>query len=122
VSARLIFTAEQGGMVRRSNFNGKEWRPALAVAGLIPPEADENGKYESAREHGMHALRHFCPAVVSGRAALSTLVREKARVSVRQAFTGCRHEVIQRFGRSTAAGFDFLARFRHCDYFLSPVL
>ncbi|NEB94943.1 tyrosine-type recombinase/integrase [Streptomyces bauhiniae] len=58
VSARLIFTAEQGGMVWRSNFNGKEWKPALAVAGLIP-SADPNGKYESAREHGMHALRHF---------------------------------------------------------------
>ncbi|MEV5954847.1 site-specific integrase [Streptomyces sp. NPDC051987] len=58
VSARLIFTAEQGGMVWRSNFNGKEWKPALAVAGLIP-EADRNGKYDSAREHGMHALRHF---------------------------------------------------------------
>ncbi|MFE2609232.1 tyrosine-type recombinase/integrase [Streptomyces mirabilis] len=57
-TVRLIFTAEQGGMVWRSNFNGKEWKPALAVAGLIP-EADENGKYESAREHGMHALRHF---------------------------------------------------------------
>ncbi|MEU6365311.1 site-specific integrase [Streptomyces sp. NPDC046931] len=58
VSARLIFTAEQGGMVWRSNFNGKEWKPALAVAGLIP-EADDRGKYDSAREHGMHALRHF---------------------------------------------------------------
>lgn len=58
VSARLVFTAEQGGMVWRSNFNGKEWKPALAAAGLIP-DADENGKYESAREHGMHALRHF---------------------------------------------------------------
>ncbi|MEU8730774.1 site-specific integrase [Streptomyces tendae] len=58
VSARLIFTAEQGGMVWRSNFNGKEWKPALAVAGLIP-EAGEGGKYEAAREHGMHALRHF---------------------------------------------------------------
>ena len=58
VSAWLIFTAEQGGMVWRSNFNGKEWKPALAAAGLIP-EADDDGKYESAREHGMHALRHF---------------------------------------------------------------
>ncbi|WP_081240862.1 tyrosine-type recombinase/integrase [Streptomyces viridosporus] len=58
VSARLIFTAEQGGMVWRSNFNGKEWKPALAAVGLIP-EADDDGKYESAREHGMHALRHF---------------------------------------------------------------
>ncbi|MCX5267517.1 site-specific integrase [Streptomyces sp. NBC_00199] len=59
VSARLLFTAEQGGMVWRSNFNGKEWKPALADAGLIRSETDENGKYESAREHGMHALRHF---------------------------------------------------------------
>ena len=59
VSFRLIFTAEQGGMVWRSNFNGKEWKPALAAAGLIPEAVDENGKYESAREHGMHALRHF---------------------------------------------------------------
>ncbi|MFD8450257.1 tyrosine-type recombinase/integrase [Streptomyces coelicoflavus] len=58
VSARLLFTAEQGGMVWRSNFNGKEWKPALAAAGLIP-DAGEDGKYESAREHGMHALRHF---------------------------------------------------------------
>lgn len=40
----------------RSNFNGKEWKPALA--GLIP-KADDDGKYESAREHGMQALRHF---------------------------------------------------------------
>lgn len=39
--------------------SSSEWKPALAVAGLIPPEADENGKYESAREHGTHALRHF---------------------------------------------------------------
>jgi hypothetical protein len=43
VSGRLIFTAEQGGMVWRSNFNGKEWKPALAAAGLIP-EADEDGQ------------------------------------------------------------------------------
>ncbi|MBQ0884215.1 site-specific integrase [Streptomyces sp. RM72] len=58
VSARLIFTAEQGGMVWRSNFNIKEWKPALAAAGLIA-DTEEGGKYESAREHGMHALRHF---------------------------------------------------------------
>ncbi|WP_033322130.1 tyrosine-type recombinase/integrase [Streptomyces yerevanensis] len=58
VSVRLIFTAEQGDMVWRSNFNRQQWKPALAVAGLIA-EADDDGKYESAREHGMHALRHF---------------------------------------------------------------
>ncbi|MFJ2816220.1 tyrosine-type recombinase/integrase [Streptomyces sp. NPDC087294] len=58
VTFRLIYTAEQGGMVWRSNFNGKEWKPALAAAGLISA-ADDDGRYESAREHGMHALRHF---------------------------------------------------------------
>ncbi|MFE7432905.1 tyrosine-type recombinase/integrase [Streptomyces tendae] len=57
VSARSLFTAEQGGMIWRRNFNGKEWKPALAAAGLIP-DAKEDGKYDSAREHGMHALRH----------------------------------------------------------------
>ncbi|MFJ8675509.1 tyrosine-type recombinase/integrase [Streptomyces sp. NPDC093589] len=58
VSARLIFTAEQGGMVWRSNFNAKDWKPALAKAGFIP-EAEEGERYVGAREHGMHALRHF---------------------------------------------------------------
>ncbi|MEU7200110.1 site-specific integrase [Streptomyces sp. NPDC045470] len=58
VSARLLFTNTAGGVVWRSNFNIQEWKPALAVAGLIP-DAGEGGKYESARAHGMHALRHF---------------------------------------------------------------
>lgn len=38
------------------------WKPALALAGLIPGSRD--GKYESAREHGMHALRHFYASVL----------------------------------------------------------
>lgn len=57
-TARLLFTNRAGGIVWRSNFNLQEWKPALAMAGLIP-KAGEDGKYESAREHGMHALRHF---------------------------------------------------------------
>ncbi len=63
VSARLLFTNTAGGIVWRSNFNIQEWKPALAVAGLIP-DASEDGKYESAREHGMHALRHFYASVL----------------------------------------------------------
>ncbi|MFF4350871.1 tyrosine-type recombinase/integrase [Streptomyces sp. NPDC001530] len=58
VSARLLFTNTASGVVWRSNFNIQEWKPALAAAGLISG-AGEDGKYESAREHGMHALRHF---------------------------------------------------------------
>jgi integrase len=63
VSARLLFTNTASGVVWRSNFNIQEWKPALAMAGLIP-DAGDDGKYESAREHGMHALRHFYASVL----------------------------------------------------------
>ncbi|MFD7527777.1 tyrosine-type recombinase/integrase [Streptomyces sp. NPDC059849] len=62
VTARLLFTNSAGGVVWRSNFNIQEWKPALALAGLIP--GPRNGKYASAREHGMHALRHFYASVL----------------------------------------------------------
>ncbi|MER6329224.1 site-specific integrase [Streptomyces sp. NPDC001034] len=63
VSARLLFTNTASGIVWRSNFNIQEWKRALAVAGLIP-DAGPDGKYDSAREHGMHALRHFYASVL----------------------------------------------------------
>ncbi|MFF9345640.1 tyrosine-type recombinase/integrase [Streptomyces sp. NPDC014734] len=63
VSARLLFTNSASGVVWRSNFNIQEWKPALAVAGLIP-DAGPDGKHGSAREHGMHALRHFYASVL----------------------------------------------------------
>ncbi|MET9806603.1 tyrosine-type recombinase/integrase [Streptomyces halstedii] len=62
VTARLLFTNTANGIVWRSNFNIQEWKPALALAGLIPGARD--GKYDSAREHGMHALRHFYASVL----------------------------------------------------------
>ncbi|MFF7341479.1 tyrosine-type recombinase/integrase [Streptomyces sp. NPDC008163] len=62
VTARLLFTNTAAGVVWRSNFNIQEWKPALAAAGLIP--GAQEGKYESAREHGMHALRHFYASVL----------------------------------------------------------
>ncbi|MFD8652879.1 tyrosine-type recombinase/integrase [Streptomyces mirabilis] len=63
VSARLLFTNTANWLVWRSNFNIQEWKPALATAGLIS-DAGEDGKYDSAREHGMHALRHFYASVL----------------------------------------------------------
>ncbi|MFZ4177824.1 tyrosine-type recombinase/integrase [Streptomyces griseoincarnatus] len=63
VSVRLLFTNTASGLVWRSNFNIQEWKPALASAGLIA-EAGEDGKHQSAREHGMHALRHFYASVL----------------------------------------------------------
>lgn len=60
---RLIFTNTADGIVWRSNFNAQEWKRALAAAGLIP--TPEPGKpYASARQHGMHALRHFYASVL----------------------------------------------------------
>ncbi|MFF7779499.1 tyrosine-type recombinase/integrase [Streptomyces tanashiensis] len=63
VTARLLFTNTASGLVWRSNFNIQEWKPALAAAGLIP-EPEKGKPYASAREHGMHALRHFYASVL----------------------------------------------------------
>lgn len=63
VTKRLIFSNVEGRHVRVSNFNSHHWKPALAAAGVIP-EAEAGERYVSAREHGMHALRHFYASVL----------------------------------------------------------
>ncbi|MFJ5834755.1 tyrosine-type recombinase/integrase [Streptomyces sp. NPDC093089] len=40
-------------------FNTDQWKPALAAAGVIPEREEGEETYAAAREHGMHALRHF---------------------------------------------------------------
>ncbi|MEV4614874.1 site-specific integrase [Kitasatospora sp. NPDC049258] len=63
VTFRLLFTNTTGGLVWKSNFNIQDWKPAIAAGGLIPaPRPGES--YASAREHGMHALRHFYASVL----------------------------------------------------------
>ncbi|GAA4656269.1 hypothetical protein GCM10023347_01810 [Streptomyces chumphonensis] len=63
VVRRLLFTNSAGWVVWRSNFNALEWKRALAAAGLIPaPEPGE--RHTSARQYGMHALRHFYASVL----------------------------------------------------------
>ncbi|MDT3400403.1 site-specific integrase, partial [Streptomyces sp. B1866] len=63
VTRRLVFTAPLGGHVWRTSLNEEAWKPALAAAGVIPiPEPGES--YAAAREHGMHALRHFYASVL----------------------------------------------------------
>ncbi|MEN8650616.1 tyrosine-type recombinase/integrase [Streptomyces sp. 21So2-11] len=58
----LVFTGPRGNHVYRSNFNISPWKPALAAAGLITKREGE--ALPSAREHGMHALRHFYASVL----------------------------------------------------------
>ncbi|MGW1517576.1 tyrosine-type recombinase/integrase [Streptomyces sp. NPDC002287] len=63
VAKSLFFSGEAGDFVRVSYFNDFMWKPALAVAGIIPP-AEGGERYASARQHGMHALRHFYASVL----------------------------------------------------------
>ncbi|MFD3494330.1 tyrosine-type recombinase/integrase [Streptomyces sp. NPDC058690] len=60
----LVFTGPRGNHVYRSNFNISPWKPALATAGLITKPEEKGQPLPSAREHGMHALRHFYASVL----------------------------------------------------------
>ncbi|MEU3546641.1 tyrosine-type recombinase/integrase [Streptomyces longwoodensis] len=64
ITRRLLFTRLDGaGAVRRTDFNDRAWKPALVAAGVIPtPKPGE--RHQAAREHGMHALRHFYASVL----------------------------------------------------------
>ncbi|MEV5599768.1 site-specific integrase [Streptomyces sp. NPDC052496] len=63
VRKKILFTGNTGDHIRASHFDDHYWKPALVAAGVIPePEAGE--RYQAAREHGMHALRHFYASVL----------------------------------------------------------
>ncbi len=59
---RLIFSGPRGGHIWRTSLNEDPWKPALAKAGVIPKA--KSREHEAAREHGMHALRHFYASVL----------------------------------------------------------
>jgi integrase len=64
ITKRLLFTRLDGaGAVRRTDFNDRAWKPALVAAGVIP-EPKRGERHQAAREHGMHALRHFYASVL----------------------------------------------------------
>lgn len=62
VTKRLIFTGPLGGHVWRTSLNEDHWKPALAKVGVIPTA--KSREHAAAREHGMHALRHFYASVL----------------------------------------------------------
>ena len=63
VTKRLVFIAPARNIVWRGQMTTKQWKPALVVAGVIPPPA-KGQTHAAAREHGMHALRHFYASVL----------------------------------------------------------
>ncbi|WP_335978904.1 tyrosine-type recombinase/integrase [Streptomyces sp. CA2R106] len=63
VTHSLVFTGTRGTVMRRTDFNERYWKPALVAAGVLP-EPEEGEDPEAAREHGMHALRHFYASVL----------------------------------------------------------
>ncbi|MFJ9664277.1 tyrosine-type recombinase/integrase [Streptomyces sp. NPDC101219] len=62
VTKRLIFSGPNGGHVWRTSLNEDHWKPALAKVGVIPRA--KSREHAAAREHGMHALRHFYASVL----------------------------------------------------------
>jgi integrase len=60
---RLYFSGEGGNHVRVSHFTDRMWKPALVAASIIDAPS-EGERYAAAREHGMHALRHFYASVL----------------------------------------------------------
>jgi integrase len=64
VTKPVLFTRIGGdGAVRRTDFNTGAWKPALVAADVIPAP-DPGKRHQAAREHGMHALRHFYASVL----------------------------------------------------------
>ncbi|MEU5346439.1 MULTISPECIES: tyrosine-type recombinase/integrase [unclassified Streptomyces] len=64
MTRQLLFTRLDGaGAVRRTDFNDRAWKPALVAAGVLP-EPEPGTRHQAAREHGMHALRHFYASVL----------------------------------------------------------
>lgn len=64
ITKSLLFVRPDGeGAVRRTDFNTRYWKPALVAAGVIP-EPKPRERHQAAREHGMHALRHFYASVL----------------------------------------------------------
>ncbi|MFH8926327.1 tyrosine-type recombinase/integrase [Streptomyces pristinaespiralis] len=80
-TVRLLVTTQftgglNGGALNKDTFNDKQWKPALADAGLIPPVEvsyvePKKGKapwrketWQMPREFGFHVLRHTFASVV----------------------------------------------------------
>ena len=63
VTTELVVTSRESKAANRNYYNDFIWKPALEEAGVIA-RPHPRAKLPSAREHGMHALRHFYASVL----------------------------------------------------------
>ena len=59
----LILTTTYGDALRANIFNVEVWKPALAVAGVIPVR-NEGERWKASRKDGFHVLRHTYASVI----------------------------------------------------------
>ncbi|MEU7597537.1 site-specific integrase [Streptomyces sp. NPDC039022] len=83
----LICTTPRGNAINRSSWDEKQWKPALAAAGVIgPPEVEKierRGKpplarvrWKMPREEGFHVTRHtFASVVLAGGETITKLAQ-----------------------------------------------
>ncbi|CAM5683960.1 MULTISPECIES: tyrosine-type recombinase/integrase [Streptomyces] len=83
----LICTTPRGNAINRASFDDKQWKPALAAAGIIePPEVEKierPGKrplvrihWNMPREEGFHVTRHtFASVVLAGGETITKLAQ-----------------------------------------------
>lgn len=67
VAHNILFRWGNGGHIKADNYNVTYWKPALVVAGVIPPPAKgKRGRkvYATTRREGTHQLRHYFASVM----------------------------------------------------------
>jgi integrase len=66
VTANLLFRWTDDKHVRARGYDELIWKPALVMAGVIPPPTKDNRgrrRYDTDRASGIHALRHYYASV-----------------------------------------------------------
>ncbi|MGW1162386.1 tyrosine-type recombinase/integrase [Streptomyces sp. NPDC002519] len=59
----LILTTTYGNAIRANIFNVEVWKPALAMAGVIPVR-NQGERWKASRKDGFHVLRHTYASVI----------------------------------------------------------
>lgn len=62
----LLLTTRFGDAIAVDTWNTYTWKPALAMAGVIPPRAKGSKKWQwaAARKDGFHVLRHAYASIM----------------------------------------------------------